>query len=274
MVERNHLHRWITALILLPLVIYLLYRGGAAFAGFVAVVAALAMWEYVRIALPAADGRHVGPLSLLALVSAPSLVWTAHAASRDFLLLVLFLNFLASAAWVLFRFSAGTAALERGARQCGGVLFIGLSLSFAVLIRDGSDGMAWLFLVLAVVFAGDVGAYYAGTRFGRRKLLPAVSPGKTVEGALGGVAANLLVGAVGKIIALPEMYWGGSLLCFALLGGAGQVGDLYESAFKRAAGVKDSGGLLPGHGGVLDRIDALLFALPVAYLFKRFILWV
>lgn len=272
--ERNHLHRWITALILLPLLFYLVYRGGAAFAGFVAIVSALAMAEYVRIALPDADGQWIGPLSLLALVAVPLLVWTAHAGSRDFLLLVLFLNFLGCALWVLFRFSAGAAVLERGARQSGGVLFIGLSLSFAVLIRDGSDGAAWLFLVLAVVFAGDVGAYYAGTRFGRHKLLPAVSPGKTVEGALGGIAANLLVGSVVKIVALPDMYWGGSLLCFVLLGMAGQVGDLYESAFKRAAGVKDSGRLLPGHGGMLDRIDALLFALPVAYLFKRFILWV
>lgn len=272
--ERSHLHRWITGLTLLPLLIYLVYRGGIYLAGFAAVVSLLAMGEYVRIALKDENGRWFGPLSLMALLSAPALVWMAHAGPPDLLLLLLFLNFFGCGLVVLAKFSAGPTVLERTARQAGGVTLIGLGLAFAVLIRDGSDGMAWLFLVLAVVFAGDIGAFYAGTRFGRHKLLPAVSPGKTVEGSLGGVCANLLVGAVGKAVALPAMDWTGSLLCFALLGVAGQIGDLYESAFKRAAGVKDSGGILPGHGGFLDRIDALLFALPVAYFFKKFILWV
>lgn len=124
------------------------------------------------------------------------------------------------------------------------------------------------------MFAGDIGALYAGTYLGRHKLCPSVSPGKTIEGSLGGLAGNVVVGAAIKLIFFPRLLWGESILFFLILGVVGQIGDLYESEFKRAAGVKDSGVILPGHGGLLDRIDALLFALPVAYFFKKFMLWV
>jgi phosphatidate cytidylyltransferase len=103
-------------------------------------------------------------------------------------------------------------------------------------------------------------------------LSPAVSPGKTIEGSIGGLAGNLVVGAIGKYFFLSAMPWGLCLLFFIVVGVAGQVGDLFESELKRSSGIKDSGGILPGHGGVLDRIDALLFASPVAYVFIRFII--
>ena len=144
-------------------------------------------------------------------------------------------------------------------------------LSFLILIRAGSSGMIWIFLLLAVIFAGDTSAYYVGSYLGRHKLSPAVSPGKTIEGSIGGLAANLVVGAIGKYFFLPEIPWGLCLLFFIAVGVAGQVGDLFESELKRSSGIKDSGGILPGHGGILDRIDALLFASPVAYIFVRYI---
>jgi phosphatidate cytidylyltransferase len=273
-VERSHRHRWITGLALLPPLLYLVHRGGAAFAGFVSLFSILAMSEYLRIAVADKAGRWFGVLSLLAMGAAPLMVWAAHVHSPDFVLLLLFFDLIGCALLALVGYSTRPDILEKVARQVQGVVLIGLPLCAAVLIRDGTDGAAWLFSVLAVVFAGDIGAYYAGTRFGRRKLLPAVSPGKTVEGSMGGLAANLLTGAAAKVFALPALGWGEAFVLFVLIGAAGQVGDLFESAFKRTAGVKDSGTLLPGHGGVLDRIDALLFALPVAYFFKKFVLWV
>ena len=105
----------------------------------------------------------------------------------------------------------------------------------------------------------------------RYKLSPAISPGKTIEGAAGGLAANLVAGCIGKALFLPGLSWPISILFFLAVGMAGQMGDLFESEMKRSSGIKDSSSVLPGHGGVLDRIDALLFASPVAYVFIRFI---
>ena len=100
---------------------------------------------------------------------------------------------------------------------------------------------------------------------------PAVSPGKTIEGSIGGLAVNLVLGGIAKYLFLSGLPWGLSLLFFLAVGIAGQVGDLFESELKRSSGIKDSGGILPGHGGILDRIDALLFASPVAYIFIEYV---
>jgi phosphatidate cytidylyltransferase len=145
-------------------------------------------------------------------------------------------------------------------------------LSHAVLLRGDPDGAAWIFFLLTLVFLGDIGAFYAGSYLGKHKLCPSVSPGKTVEGSVGGLAANIGIGTVFQFFFLPSLSWGTSILFFLCAGIAGQIGDLFESEFKRFSGVKDSGVILPGHGGILDRIDALLFAAPVAYFFKEYIM--
>ena len=161
--------------------------------------------------------------------------------------------------------------MESVKKQIQGIIYIPVLLSFLIVIRHSPQGMIWIFFLLAIVFAGDISALYVGTLVGRHKLCPAVSPGKTIEGSLGGIAANLAIGGIAKILFLPQLPWGLSILFFMAVGIAGQVGDLFESELKRSSKVKDSGGLLPGHGGFLDRIDALLFAAPVAYSFKMFI---
>ena len=156
-------------------------------------------------------------------------------------------------------------------KQVAGVLYIALALSFFVMIRNSPDGIFWVFYILCMVFACDTGAFYIGSYFGKHKLCPAVSPGKTVEGFLGGMVSVFVVGSIFKMYLMPSSFWGYSLCFFFLISIAAPLGDLFESMLKRTANVKDSGVLLPGHGGILDRIDALLFALPVAYIFKTYI---
>jgi phosphatidate cytidylyltransferase len=128
----------------------------------------------------------------------------------------------------------------------------------------------WIFLVLVIVMSGDTAAYYVGCNLGRRKLYPLVSPNKSVEGAIGGLFGSLAGTFVARFTFFPEL---SVVDCFAtalLLGSLGQVGDLFESLLKRSFGVKDSGTIVPGHGGILDRLDSILFAVPAAYYYALF----
>jgi len=266
-----HLKRWITGLVALPFLIFLIYYGGIPFTILISLAGLVALWEYYRIVFNA----QTRPLSRIILYwgygISFALIWSTFLAGPDLTLSLIGLNLLVVAVISLFQFKTDRAVLEVIAGQLQGIIYIPLLLSFLVLIRAGSSGMIWIFLLLAIIFAGDTSAYYVGSYLGKHKLSPAISPGKTIEGAIGGIAANLVVGMIGKIIFLPAIPWGRCVLFFIVVGVAGQVGDLFESELKRASGIKDSGGILPGHGGILDRIDALLFASPVAYIFIRFI---
>ncbi len=142
-----------------------------------------------------------------------------------------------------------------------GFFYLGLLPSFAYQILNLPQGQIWFLTLLAIVFSGDVGAYLVGIRFGQRKIMPAVSPKKTIEGAVGGlifsaVASAVCAGYLHKEI-IPMILLGLSAAIVA------QFGDLFESLLKRIANVKDSGKIMPGHGGILDRIDGVLFASPV-----------
>ena len=197
--------------------------------------------------------------------------FAAHIAGSESVLALVGLNLVIVGLISLFLYKSTPSVVNVIPKQIQGVVYIPLLLSFLVSIRRGPDGMVWIYIILAIIFAGDVSAYYAGSYLGRHKLNPAISPGKTIEGAVGGLAGNLVVGSIGKFFFLPTISWGSAILFFLAVGLAGQVGDLFESEFKRSSQIKDSGGILPGHGGFLDRIDALLFASPVAYLFRIYI---
>jgi phosphatidate cytidylyltransferase len=135
-------------------------------------------------------------------------------------------------------------------------------LSMTRLLPQGE----WLiFFLLLVTWASDTGAYYVGTLYGRHRLAPTISPKKTVEGLVGGLIAAIIAGYIARWWFLPELSGLDCLVLATLLTIAGLWGDLAESAMKRTVGMKDSGGILPGHGGMLDRLDSLLFATPVFY---------
>lgn len=266
-----HLKRWITGLSALPVLIYLVYKGGVLFNLLVSISCLISLWEYVRIVI-ATNGKK--PLNLIVLwgfAISLAIIWTAYLVGLEIIVALIALSLLGSAFFSLFQFGADSGVTDIIRKQIQGIIYIPLQLSFLVLIRNGPQGMTWIFYLLGIIFAGDVSALYIGTLLGRHKLCPAVSPGKTVEGSLGGLTANLVVGAIGKYYFFPQLSWGFILLFIIAVGAAGQIGDLFESELKRVSKLKDSSGLLPGHGGFLDRIDALLFAAPVAYFFIVYI---
>jgi phosphatidate cytidylyltransferase len=146
-----------------------------------------------------------------------------------------------------------------------GVIYVAWTLGHLIPLRAEAGGIELVFFVFLVTWAGDTGAYYTGRGLGRLKLAPKVSPGKTVEGAIGGLIASILVALVARAWFLPIFSVQETIVLGLVLGIFGELGDLVESMFKRSGGVKDSGWLIPGHGGVLDRVDSLIFTIPLFY---------
>lgn len=223
--------------------------GGGWFAGFAALAAAAMLWEMHSVA--------TGEDALLA----PAFVATAAAGALAVVLTWSGGPILGAGALLVGAFGARLTP-QRDARPwlVAGLVYIGGAMCFATLLRDGLGFAAALWLVLVVV-AADVGAYFAGRAIGGPKLWPAVSPAKTRSGAVGGLAAAVLVGiAVALAASWPMARVAALSLVLAM---ASQAGDLLESALKRHFGVKDASGLIPGHGGVLDRLDGVMGALWV-----------
>lgn len=172
----------------------------------------------------------------------------------------------------LFRFRDIRLAAGETALLCFGFLYVPLLLGHLILLRFAPHGVQWIFFMLVIVMMGDSAAYYVGSAWGKRKLYPEVSPKKSVEGALGGVAGSL-VGAFGfRALWFPELAAVDCLVVTLLAAPLGQLGDLFESLLKRSCGVKDSGVIVPGHGGILDRLDSILFAAPVIYYYLHYII--
>lgn len=181
----------------------------------------------------------------------------------------------ASFVFYLFRHRDMQTVAPRVAQMISGVLYVALLLTFVALLKKrGSDGGAWVFITLTCTWFSDTGAYFAGRFIGPAwpvKLYESVSPKKTVIGGIGGLAGSFLALVVAKLWYLPSLTWADCALVAVPANVLGQMGDLCESMLKRSVGVKDSGALLPGHGGMLDRIDALLFSAPYIYFFARWL---
>lgn len=266
-----HLKRWITAIVAIPLIFLLLFSGPPfLLTFFLGLTALFTLREFFRIAFKGHE--KIGLIfSIPAYIAAVGIIGSVHFNRMDFVLMILSFDMVLAGFVSLPYFKMNQNLPELVAKQVLSIVYIPTFISFLILLRDDPEGRGWVFLVLCLVAAGDVAAYYVGSYFGKNKLCPAVSPNKTIEGSLGGLCANLIIGLVFAEFFIGSLTWPKALIIAVLVGIAGQVGDLFESEFKRAADVKDSGRLLPGHGGMLDRIDALLFASPIAYILKELI---
>lgn len=263
------LRRILTALVGIPLFLGLLYMGKWPLFALVAGMGLIGFHEYGRMWQN--KGVHVpflvgGPMVVALLLWAQTMpgdgVWLgAIMAIIPIALLI----------WLIFNFARRT--IVDVLVTAAGVLYVGWLLSHLILLRGLGEGtgwdlgLKWVTLAFFGTWAADSFAYFAGRAFGKRKLAPLISPGKSVEGAIGGGLGTLLLGWFYAPVAgiLP---WQGALVAVGIFG-LSVVGDLAESALKRYTGVKDSGTLLPGHGGVLDRFDSSLFVLPFVYYVAR-----
>lgn len=247
----------------IPLLLFLIHWGGLSFDVFVAGVAALCVYEYGVIL---AMGRRPTQRVLGVLAGAGVALGLAFGAP------VMPLTAAAIAAVMLREMASAEHSLDRVALTLLGVMLLAWMPAHLALLRDmRPDGEALTFMLFASVWAMDTAAYAVGKAFGRRKLAPVLSPKKTWEGAFAGFAA-----AFGVVFAFRA--WQPQMLSYAKATGAalaigigGQVSDIAESLIKRAVGVKDSGALLPGHGGVMDRFDSFILAAPAVYYVLRLI---
>ncbi len=262
--NRNLVVRIATALLLLPAVLALLVLGGWWTAALVSAAAGACALEYQLIT----QGR-LGPAELLAVLGAALIPLVAAARPLDFTAIaswVLWGVFVAASVQGLFS-SDRERAPARAAHAVAGCLYGGLGLGPIAALRVGPAGLQWVISALVITWANDTCAYFAGRLFGRHKLHPAVSPNKTWEGFAGGVVGSVAGMFITRWVAFPALT-PVDCLALGLLGAVlGPLGDLCESLLKRAHGVKDSGTLIPGHGGLLDRVDALLFNAPAVYLY-------
>jgi phosphatidate cytidylyltransferase len=165
----------------------------------------------------------------------------------------------------LLRFKDLSAVVQHLSLTLFGFLYLPLLLGHLALLRALPEGRQWVFLTLLIVMASDTAAYFIGVSFGRRKLYPAISPNKSIEGSLGGLAGSLGGAFLGRAWFFPAIGIQDCIFLGLGLGALAQLGDLFESMLKRSFQVKDSGNLIPGHGGILDRLDSLIFAFPAAY---------
>lgn len=258
--------RLLTALVLIPLFLgALLAPDPAYFAALVAIAVLTAGWELGRIASATALDPFRKTLSLSAAAFVLPAFWpevfTVEEVLSGSLLVLLILG--------LFRRAEVGRTLVAVSVTLFGALYVGFLLSYILKLRLLPDGVRLVFLLALGVWPGDSLAYYVGKTFGRHKLNERVSPKKTWEGAFANVMGSLLGVAAAKVWVLPSLRWADVLALGLVLPLFGMTGDLFESALKRRAGVKDSSGLLPGHGGVLDRLDSVIFNGPVLFYYHQ-----
>jgi phosphatidate cytidylyltransferase len=271
--------RILTATILILAVLALIFFGKLwMLTLFAAIAAELAAYEYLQLAAVGAEANGAKlriPLWWMALATALAFVVTLPNFPVEDQLPVLSALTLALFAWNGFR-APLIQVLPDTAQGIFGLIYIAYPLSLIPLLWSKENGPTLVLFLMVCVWAGDIAALYIGRAYGKHKLAPRLSPGKTWEGSIASIAGSMLAASIVVLIAdtlaahgdtllhITEPLWQ-SLLLAAILNIAAQVGDLLESAIKRGAGVKDSGTMLPGHGGILDRIDALLLAAPVLW---------
>lgn len=258
----SHASRWLVTAILGPLVLAVIFLAPPLLFFLVVALAGALAWSEFFFMCFGRENRTLFAIGLagVAMIMAGAVFFggRGHAVA-------LFLAVAAGCLYFLLNYARIPSIIDHVSRFCLGHVYVSLFLSFFIRLHALDSGSGWVFFTLLVTFVGDSAAFYAGRSFGRRPLYPVVSPKKTMEGLWGGTAAAAMAGAVAAWLMLPA-FWYEGLAAGLLLGLWGAVGDLFESMLKRSVGIKDSGTILMGHGGLLDRIDAVLFNVPLVYL--------
>jgi len=256
--------RLLSTLILLPLFVWMVVDGPLWVFGVVVVLAgALGQWEFTGM-FERAGGRTFRVLGLVggSLVTASFALPVSERVVLTAVLLVLAVG--------LLRPPADRPGWEPVAVTLFGVCYVNWLLGYTFWLRDLEAGREWILLLVAVTWLGETAAYLVGSTVGRHKLAPAISPGKTVEGALAQLVMSVLAALGARATFFPALSVESAVVVGLLLGVVGQVGDLLESAIKRSVGTKDTGRLIPGHGGMLDRVDSLLVNTPVLFYYATY----
>jgi phosphatidate cytidylyltransferase len=264
-----HVKRWLTGILAVPLLFSIIAFGSKE------------VFLLLVILLTLAGAAEYGTMvhaskrsweNITGIIAALLLPVSAHFGGLPLLLSVMTLCFLSMFLIFLGRLTDAPFELSPLNKTVFGLLYIPLLMAHLILLRDHSEGVLWIFFMIVIAFTGDITAFYVGRAFGKTKLLPNVSAGKTVAGTVGSIVGSVAGCMVYKVYFLPEV----AMIHAAAMGFAGNIigelGDLCESVIKRSAGVKDSGFLFPGHGGVLDRLDCILFIAPFLYYYRLYVL--
>jgi phosphatidate cytidylyltransferase len=259
--------RIISAVVFLPILIVTLWRGSPIyFAALVGIALALGLIEYYRLAerVGARGGRVQGILAAAALLT------TFYYGRHEWIVAALAVLVIVELAVQLFTNSDLRATVAAAAVTVFGVAYVAVLGGYLIAIRVVEDDATQLpakllSLFFLIVFAGDTGAYYTGRALGRHKLAPRLSPGKTIEGLIGGLIANVAAALIAHYTFFPELKIAHAVPLALVMGGLGVIGDLCESMLKRGAQTKDAAQIIPGHGGLLDRLDSILFNAPLLY---------
>ncbi len=259
--------RVISGLLFLPLFYLVTWKlPPLYFAALVAAAVVVGQYEFYRMAKARGGQPNILlgiAIGILVVVDAYHPFFPAYGGRETAILLLLIM------AARLFSPRPVQGAMEDISVTLLGIFYVALLFSFQIAVRMSVDGKQWLVFLFFVIWASDIGAYSIGIPFGKHRLYEKVSPKKSIEGLAGALVASALMALVCRAWFMPSL-GSGELVGVALaLAVAGTIGDLAESLLKRAAGVKDSGSIIPGHGGILDRMDSMLFAAPVLYYYLR-----
>jgi len=271
---RSFLLRVGSTVVFVPLFFWLVkYLSVYWFFGMVLVIMALGVVEFRNLSKAAGRGYYLAPSLVVMVLAAASRVWPVIAFDA-----VIMTGFVGVLLWSLLVDRKIDTALDASAHTLLGTLYFAVPLSAMVALKNsdhlvgGYAGMGadLVFTLFLVVWLGDSGAYLIGSMIGRHRLAPSISPKKSVEGGIANVVFNVVGATIAKLWFFHRLTWTDVAVIGLLIGTTGMLGDLVESMWKRKAGIKDSAGLIPGHGGLLDRLDSFVLSAPLLYLYFRY----
>jgi phosphatidate cytidylyltransferase len=264
-----HMKRWLTGVLAVPLLFSLIYFGSKEiFLLLVILLTVAGAAEYGAMAFQ----KKLSWETITGFAAAFFIPVAAYFGGLQLILSVVTVFFMSALLIFLGSLKEAPFSMSPVNKVAFGILYVPLLMAHLVLIRAFSDGVFWIFFMIVIAFTGDITAFYVGRKFGKRKLLPNVSGGKTVAGTVGSVVGSVAGCMIFKTFLFPEIAMGHAVVMGFVGNIIGELGDLCESAIKRSAGIKDSGFLFPGHGGVLDRLDCILFIAPFLYYYRLYVI--